>query len=84
MPLCTQRQILLGQLSDWSELELSTADRVIPLSALCKFYRADLSSWSSQSFFCFLVIRDSPCIFEELTVFLIIILVGTNFGQNIE
>ena len=27
------------QLSDWSELELSTADRVIPISALCKFYR---------------------------------------------
>ena len=27
------------QLSDWTELELSTADRVIPISALCKFYR---------------------------------------------
>ena len=32
----------------------------------------------------FSVIHNSPCIFEELTVFLIIILVGTNFGQNIE
>ena len=32
----------------------------------------------------FSVIQNSPCIFEELTVFLIIILVGTNFGQNIE
>ena len=27
------------QLSDWSDLELSTADKVIPISALYKFYR---------------------------------------------
>ena len=27
------------QLSNWLQLELSTADRVIPISALCKFYR---------------------------------------------
>ena len=42
--LSTRSSFLIGngkckQLSNWSELELSTADRVIPISALCKFYR---------------------------------------------
>ena len=41
--LSTKSCFLIGngkckQLSDWSKLKLSTADRVFPISALCKFY----------------------------------------------